>query len=67
VVFLNEPRPFTLRLDGLQTPLRAGWYQPLTGRRADAGQRVTGEAKLEPPKDWDEGPIVLHVASAPRP
>jgi hypothetical protein len=62
VVFLNNARPFTLRLEG---PLKAEWYQPLTGQRVPAGTVPGGTARLQPPAAWGDGPVALHVGARP--
>lgn len=66
VVFLNRPEPFTLKLAGLSAPLKAEWYQPLTGQRRDAGVLANGTLQLQPPADWGAGPVALHVGSSTR-
>ena len=42
VAFQNAAKPFTLKLEGLATPLSAEWYQPSTGRRARPAGSKTG-------------------------
>jgi hypothetical protein len=64
VVFLNQARPFTLRLEGLAEPVRGEWYGPFTGRRAATGNLSNGEAHLTPPAEWGGGPVALHVRAA---
>ncbi|HXR09080.1 MAG TPA: DUF4038 domain-containing protein [Candidatus Acidoferrum sp.] len=61
VVFLNRAEPFSLRLDGLPSPLPARWYQPFTGKWQEAGTLAAGSAQLQPPADWPAAPVVLHV------
>ena len=61
VVFLDRAKPFTLKLDGLAEPLRAEWYHPLTGERADAGTVKSGTAELTPPASWGNAPVAFHA------
>jgi len=61
VVFQNQAKPFSLKLEELATPLKAQWYQPLTGKRVDTAVMESGTAQLVPPKDWGDGPVALHV------
>ncbi len=61
VVFLNTAASFTLTLQGLGQPLKAEWFRPLTGDRADAGKVENGTTNLKPPEDWKNGPVALHV------
>jgi hypothetical protein len=64
VVFQNRAKPFSLKLKGLATPLKAQWYQPLTGKRVDAEALENGTAQLVPPQSWGDGPVALHVGPA---
>ena len=64
VVFLNHPKSFSLKLEGLLAPLPTEWYQPLTGKRQKAGALANGTAQLHPPADWGAGPVALHVGSS---
>lgn len=66
VVFLNKAQPFSLRLEGCPSPLQGQWYQPLTGKRQDAGTLSKGAAQLTPPPDWGTGPVALHVGTPGR-
>jgi hypothetical protein len=61
VVFLNQAKPFTLKLVGLSHPLKARWYQPFTGQWQDASRLDNGIAELKPPAAWLAGPVALHV------
>jgi hypothetical protein len=63
LIFLNTAAPFSLKLQGLSTPLQAQWYQPFTGKREDAGSLRNGTAKLTPPTEWRDGPVALHVGA----
>ncbi len=63
IVFLNVAKPFTLKLEGLAQPLKAQWYQPLTGQWQDAGNLDNGTVELKPPAEWPEGPVALHVGT----
>jgi len=66
IVFQNQAEPFTLELKELSSPLKAEWYHPFTGERADAGQLSTGTTELTPPTAWSKGPVALHVGSMPK-
>ena len=65
IVFLNSARTFTLKLEGLSQPLKAEWYHPFTGEKADAGLLNQGVSELTPPSEWGEAPIALHVVATP--
>jgi hypothetical protein len=66
VVFLNQAKPFSLKLEGLVAPLPVEWYQPLSGRRQKAGTLPNGTTELQPPAGWSNGPVALHVGSSSR-
>ncbi|MCX6926744.1 MAG: DUF4038 domain-containing protein [Verrucomicrobia bacterium] len=66
VIFLNQSKSFSLKLEGLPAPLQAEWYQPLTGKRQKVQALANGTAQLQPPADWGDGPIALHVGSSSR-
>ena len=66
IVFLNKPRPFTLKLRKLESPLKAEWYHPFTAKRLDAGLMSGDAVELAPPEGWGDAPVVLHVGSAER-
>lgn len=63
VVFLNNARPFSLKLEALAAPLKAEWFNPFTGKRRDAGTLTGPAAQLTPPEDFGAGPIALRVGS----
>ena len=65
VVYQDHATPFTLTLDGLDHPLHAEWYRPLTGERRPAGALENGNARLRPPAEWNGGMVALHVGSGP--
>jgi hypothetical protein len=65
VVFLNSPKPFTLRLENITDRLPAQWVHPFSGVASDAGHLGNGVNELKPPEGWGEGPLVLHVGSSP--
>ena len=65
VVFLNQTMAFSLKLEGLGTPLKVEWYQPFTGKRQAAGTLDNGTSQLAPPADWGNGPVALHVGAPP--
>ena len=66
VAFLSRSEPFSLKLEGLSAPLKAEWYQPLTGQRQEAGVFTNGTPQLQPPADWGAAPVALHVGSSNR-
>jgi hypothetical protein len=47
-----------------KAPLKAEWFNPLTGQRMSAGELTDGTATLTPPASW-HGMTVLHAGSAP--
>jgi len=61
VVFQNQPQPFTLNIADVKSPLKAEWFNPHTGKRADAGSFSNGTASFTPPTDWGNVPLVLHL------
>ncbi|MEO6755511.1 MAG: DUF4038 domain-containing protein [Chthoniobacteraceae bacterium] len=61
VVSQKQAAPFTLEIAGATAPLKAEWFNLLTGKRAAAGSMSNGTAKLTPPADWGNAPLVLHV------
>jgi hypothetical protein len=61
VVFQNQAQPFTLDIADAKSPLQAEWFNPHTGKRADAGSFANGTASLTPPADWGTAPLVLHL------
>jgi hypothetical protein len=62
-VFLDYAKPFTMTLQGVAAPPKAEWYEPLTGRRADAGTVGNGATELKPPSEWGNGMVALHVGT----
>ncbi len=65
IVFLNNAKSFTLKLEGLSEPLKAEWYQPFTGVRVEEGLLKNGTSELTPPRTWGDEPVALHVGSMP--
>ena len=61
VVLLSESQPLSLNIRDTRESLKAEWLQPFTGARISAGHIGPGKIKLDPPKAWGDGPIVLHV------
>jgi hypothetical protein len=61
VVFQHQAQPFTVKITGAKSPLKAEWFNPHTGRRTDAGSVANGAASLTPPPDWGAAPLVLHL------
>jgi hypothetical protein len=64
VIFLNEARPFTLTLQGLEGSLTAEWYQPFTGVRKQAATIDKKSTEIVPPAAWGSGPIAFHLMRA---
>ena len=62
VVMLKQPASFSLRLEGLKTPLTGEWFSPHTGQRIAAGKLGNGLQSLTPPANWGAAPVVLHVS-----
>ena len=58
---LKAGGPFTLSIAAAKSPLKAEWFNPHTGKRADAGSFSNGTASLTPPTDWGNVPLVLHL------
>jgi hypothetical protein len=67
LVFLNHAAPFLLKLEGIDAPLPASWYQPLTGVWQSARPLSNGTAQMIPPPAWGDGPIALRVSRPARP
>lgn len=63
VVFLDRARPFSLKLAGISSPLKAEWFDPCTAKRRDAGTLTAGTARLTPPNDFGSAPIGLRVGA----
>jgi hypothetical protein len=63
LVFLNNARPFSLKLKGVAAPLKAEWFHPFTGKYHATGTLTSGTARLEPPQDFGTGPVALRVGS----
>jgi hypothetical protein len=61
VAFQNTAQPLTIEIAGAKSPLKAEWFNPHTGKRTAAGSLSNGSAKLTPPADWGNAPLVLHV------
>ena len=61
VVFQNQMQPFTLEIAAATSPLAGEWFNPHTGKRTPAGSFNNGTAKLTPPADWGDAPLVLHL------
>lgn len=64
VVFQKQAAPFTLEIAGAKAPLQAEWFNPHSGKRTPAAPLDNGTAKLTPPSEWGNAPLVLHVAAA---
>lgn len=61
VVFQGKAQPFTLDIKGAKSTLAGEWYNPLTGKLSTAGIFRNGMAKLKPPADWADAPLVLYI------
>jgi len=61
IVFLNNAKPFTLKIAGINGKLNAEWYHPFTGDREDGGQLTNGTVSLTPPTAWGDAPVVLYI------
>jgi hypothetical protein len=61
LVFLNHAAPFSLMLAGIDTPLPASWYQPLTGAWQSTAPLSNGIVQVTPPAEWGDGPVALRV------
>ena len=66
VVFLNHAAPFSLKLEGIEAPLPASWYQPLTGAWQNTRPLGNGTLQLTPPGEWGDGPVALQVGGPTR-
>lgn len=60
LVYLQKPQPVTLQLKA-EAPLQATWFNALTGESKDAGTAMPGSATFDPPREWSENPMALHV------
>jgi len=65
VVYLEAAGPVTLQLAGAAGSLAAEWFSPLTGERRAAPDVRDGAVTLEPPPDWQDRPVALHVGRPP--
>ncbi|MGA0029766.1 MAG: DUF5060 domain-containing protein [Opitutales bacterium] len=61
VVFQKRPVPFTLEIAGAKAAWKADWIDTRTGKRVAADPIENGTARLAPPADWGDSPLVLHV------
>lgn len=61
IVYQSQALPFKINLTGLSKPIRACWFQPLTGKYADAGKLANGTIELAPPVSFGPGPVVMHI------
>jgi hypothetical protein len=61
VVYLNEAKPFILRINNAAENLTAEWFNPFTGKTQTAGSYENGLAKINPPEDWGSSPVILHL------
>ncbi len=65
VVYQPEKKEFTLKIEKADGPLAVEWFNPLTGERAKAENVTNGQQRFVPPAAWGEGPVALHVGTAP--
>ncbi len=63
VVFQEKAQPFTLNITGVTSSLMGEWFDPFTGKRSNAGKFKNGSVKLNPPADWGDSPLVLHLSA----
>ena len=61
VVYQAEATAFQFEIPELPPSHQAVWYQPLSGASRDAGKMQVGGNHLQPPADWGQVPVVLHV------
>ena len=61
VIYLPEEKAFTFKLEGIERPMSAQWFQPFTGKYVKAASLGNGEHDLYPPTELHGGPVVLHV------
>jgi hypothetical protein len=61
IVFLNQAKAFTLKLEGNGKSLKGEWYHPFTGEKVDAGVLNNGTVELKPPVKWGEAQVALHI------
>jgi len=61
VIYQYQPSTFKLRISGVAKPLKALWYQPLSGKYLDGGILHNGTIELTSPTAFGNGPVVLHV------
>lgn len=65
VVYQPEKKDFILTVEGVQGALKAEWFNPLTGERTKVDDVANGARSFAPPSGWADGPVVLHVGTAP--
>jgi len=61
VVFQSKAQPFTLNIDSATSTLTGQWFNPLTGKYSAAGKFRNGAAKLTPPANWGDAPLVFYL------
>ncbi len=61
VVYLDEAKPFTLNINNAVGKMKAEWFNPFTGKIKKAGTFENGMAKINPPEDWGNAPVILHL------
>jgi len=61
VVYQTKAAPFQFDIPRLPPAYRAVWYQPLSGETIEAGKVQIGVNHMEPPAEWREVPVVLHI------
>ena len=57
---------FTVEISGAAAPLTARWFNPFTNQFSAAGSFGNGTARLTPPADWGDAPLVLHLNAPSR-
>ncbi len=64
VVYQEQAQPFRLDIARARATLSGEWFNAFTGQRTGAGEFENGMAKLSPPKEWPDAPLVLHLKPA---
>jgi hypothetical protein len=63
VVYQEQAEPFTLDTEGAGATLSGEWFNVFSGQKTAAGEFENGAAKLSPPNEWPDAPLVLHLKS----
>jgi hypothetical protein len=65
VVYQAESKEFSLKISNARSELKSEWFNPVTGKSIQAPPVKDGLLKLTPPPAWTNGPVVLHIGTAP--